>query len=181
MVVPDTVNSRTIDDILEDGLRKGIRFLENHPDPLAEREDVRISGVDVLPIHKHLALHADIRNDVVHAIEGAQKGGFSAAGGPDERRDFVGSDVQRDIEERLKTIIEEIEMLYFDLRILRHESAFPPTTDISFGNECAGRWLRDSLREPERSRPARCHIASVGPHPHSEAEWTRCTDGRAAP
>ena len=66
-------------DVVVDAHREWIRLLEHHSHALAQEVYVHLA-VDVLAVEQKFAGYAAALNEVVHAVEGFQQRGFSAAG-----------------------------------------------------------------------------------------------------
>jgi len=104
-------------DIFVDGFRKRVVFLEDHADAAAEFQEVDVGAVDIDAVDVDgTGGDAGARDAVVDAVEAAQQGGFSAAGGSDEGGDAVKWDVQGDIMEGLFRMVGEAQILNPDGR-----------------------------------------------------------------
>ena len=90
----DAVDAQRVDDVFEDGLGEGVGFLEDHADAFAEGDDVDAGGVDFAAVDVDGAVDAAGVDEVVHAVEAAEEGGFAAAGGADEGGDSFFGDVR---------------------------------------------------------------------------------------
>ena len=66
-----------------------VRLLEHHADVAADHHRVDRLGVDVLAEELHVALEAEARDQVVHAVEAAQHRALAAARGADEAGDLA--------------------------------------------------------------------------------------------
>src|SRR6266849_7090291 len=77
------VDAQAIGNILENGLGERVGALENHTDTATIRSDVLHK--DVLAVEQNFTLEARAADGFVHAVEGAQQGGFATAGGANER------------------------------------------------------------------------------------------------
>ena len=108
------VDADAVGDVLEDGLRKGIRLLEDHPHAAAERDHVGARGVDVPAFDDDLSLDPRPRDDVVHPVQGAQERALAAARRPDEGRHQVRRDLDGDVFERPLRAVEEVQALDVD-------------------------------------------------------------------
>ena len=86
---------RAVDDVVEDRLGKRIGPLEHHADAAADLRHVLVENV--LAVERDLAFDPGIAQGFVDAVQIAQKSGFAAARGPDQRGDFVGGELERDI------------------------------------------------------------------------------------
>ncbi len=58
---------------------KWVRTLKDHTDPLSERDNITSRLINILIIEGDSALDAGMGDEIVQAIKGAKKGGFSAA------------------------------------------------------------------------------------------------------
>ena len=105
------VDARAIGDILVDRLRKRIRLLKDHADARAQFHHVDAVVVDILVVERDLAGDAAGLDRIVHAVEAAQESGLAAAGGADQCRHRIGTDLQIDIEERTLVAIENRNVL----------------------------------------------------------------------
>ncbi len=83
-VFGEGVDARTIGDIFVDGFRKGVGFLEHHADLSSEGDGVDFFIVDVLAVDFDDAGDATFGDHIVHAIEAAQEGRFTAARRPNQ-------------------------------------------------------------------------------------------------
>ncbi|CAN3975603.1 sporulation transcription factor Spo0A, partial [Dysosmobacter welbionis] len=72
----DAVGPGAVGHVVIDAHREGIGLLEHHADLLAQPGGVHIGGVDVLPGVVDLPLNADARYQVIHPVQGLQKGGL---------------------------------------------------------------------------------------------------------
>ena len=104
------VEPHAVGDVLEDRLGKRVRLLEHHPDAPAQPDDVDARRVDVLAVDLDVSLDARARDDVVHPVERAQERALAAARRPDERRDQVRRDVDRDCLERPLGAVVEVQV-----------------------------------------------------------------------
>ncbi|MOA01928.1 hypothetical protein D3C78_1213550 [compost metagenome] len=85
LVAGKAVDTRAIGDVLVDRLREGVRLLEHHADAGAQFHDVDRLIVDIVGIERDLAGDPATVDRVVHTVQGAQEGGFTAAGRADKR------------------------------------------------------------------------------------------------
>src|SRR5712691_7062331 len=100
------VDAQAIGNILENGFGERVGALENHTDTATIGSDVL--GKDVLAIKQNFTFEACAADGFVHAVEGAQQGGFAAPRGANERGDLVGGDAHADVEEDLLAAVKEI-------------------------------------------------------------------------
>ncbi|MPN13702.1 hypothetical protein SDC9_161026 [bioreactor metagenome] len=105
------MDPRSEGDVVIDGHVKGIGFLEHHADLLAQHHDVHVA-VDVAPFEFQCAFHPGLGNQIIHAIQTAQEGGFPAAGRPNQGGDFIFPDIQIEILQRLKLVVPEIHLAH---------------------------------------------------------------------
>ena len=77
------------DHVFVDRLRERIVFLEHHAHPLAQGNHLHGGIVETGPVDADVALVTDALDEVVHAVEVAQQGGFPAAGRTDQRGDLM--------------------------------------------------------------------------------------------
>jgi hypothetical protein len=83
--------------------------LKDHADPPAEGHDVHALGVDVGAVERHRPADPRARNQVVHAIEGAEKRRLAATRRTDAGGYLMSLDVESDVGERLLVAVEEVE------------------------------------------------------------------------
>src|SRR5690606_33350585 len=122
LAVGEAVEARPVGDVLEDRLGEGIGLLKHHAHPGAQRHHVHPAGVDVLVVEDEGARHPADVDGVVHAVQGAQEGGFATARGADHGDHLVLADVDADVEDRLLVAVEDIHVAHAHLRF-RHEGA----------------------------------------------------------
>ena len=104
-----------VGDVVEHGLRKGIRLLEDHADAPAQRDHVHARAVDVLAVEEQLARRAAAGDQVVHAVDRPQQRALAAAAGADDGRHLAGWEIERDVLHRLVVAVEEGEILAGDM------------------------------------------------------------------
>ena len=102
------------DDVFVDGLGEGIVLLEDHADAFAEGNDFDFGIVEAGAVETDIATMADAVDEIVHAIEVAQEGGFAAAGGTDEGGDVIFGKGEVDVVKDLLGAIPEVEVVHFD-------------------------------------------------------------------
>ena len=83
------MNSGTICHVVVNTHGEGIGLLEHHADLFAKQCGIYLGIVDVLSVQQNGSVNLHIENQVVHTVQGFQKGGLSAAGRPDESGDFI--------------------------------------------------------------------------------------------
>ena len=94
------------------GKRRGL--LKHHAHFGAQEVQVDIFAENVFIVQQQIALGFHARIKVVHAVEGAQQGGFSAAGGADKGGDFVGGNIQIDVFQRVERAVVKVEIAHGD-------------------------------------------------------------------
>ncbi len=119
-VIADARELRCEGDVVVDRFRKGVRFLKNHTDPLADLHGVHLGGVDVPPFEEDLPLHAGAVDQVVHPVEEPKQGRLAAAGRADQGGDAVLFKIQRDVRQRPKGAVEEIHVFCPDDHLFVH-------------------------------------------------------------
>src|SRR5690606_39169384 len=112
LAVGEAVEARPVGDVLEDRLGEGIGLLKHHAHPGAQRHHVHPAGVDVLVVEDEGARHPADVDGVVHAVQGAQEGGFATARGADHGDHLVLADVDADVEDRLLVAVENIHVAH---------------------------------------------------------------------
>ena len=85
----DAVGAGAVGNIIVNAHGEGIGLLEDHADLLAQHRHILLRGVDLMAVVGKRPGDLHIRNQVVHAVDGAQEGGFAAAGGADESGDLL--------------------------------------------------------------------------------------------
>src|SRR2546430_1282444 len=110
--------AKAIGDIVEDRLRKRIRFLEHHADPHAhlDRVDVRCEQIAVVGMQHDASLVAVAGIEIVHAVEAAQEGRLAAARRPDQRGHLALVDRHADGLQCLEVAVVEVEILHLGFR-----------------------------------------------------------------
>ena len=66
------MKSKTVRDVIENRFGKWVRPLEDHSDPLSQRNDIEARVVYILTIQERLPLDSHAGDQVVHAVETAQ-------------------------------------------------------------------------------------------------------------
>jgi hypothetical protein len=72
-------------------VREQVEGLEDHPDPAAQRVDVRIRVADVLPLDQDRALGC-----LLEPVDAAQQGRLARSGRADDAHDLATTDVEVD-------------------------------------------------------------------------------------
>ena len=78
-------------------LNHRIRLLKDHSDPPANLDGVDLRRIKILIIESHTAFESDTRDQIIEEVEAAQHGTLTATGRPDERRNAVLRNIQRDV------------------------------------------------------------------------------------
>ena len=86
------VGTGTVGNVIIDAHGEGIRLLEHHADVPPQGAHVHVLIENAAAVIAHLPGNPHRGDQVVHAVQGFQKGGLSAAGGPDEGRDVLFGD-----------------------------------------------------------------------------------------
>ena len=96
-------------DVVVDGFRKGIRFLENHADSLSNFDwiDTRIVKIDA--VIQDLPIDPSRFNKVVHAVKATKHCRLSAARRTNKRCDFVLENLKIDIAHCSKLAVVDVE------------------------------------------------------------------------
>ncbi len=105
-----------VGDIVVDAHGEGIGLLEHHAHPAAQVGELHLPGKDILALQPDIALDADARHQIVHPVQGLEKGRFAAAGRADEGSDLPLAHIQRDALEGLEIAVPEIQVLGRDHR-----------------------------------------------------------------
>ena len=113
-VVLAAEDARAEGDVVVDRLRERVRFLEDHPDQLADLDRVDARPVEVLAVVEQLALHFGGGDQVVHPVEAAQQRALAAAGGADQRRHLVAADLHRDPLDGGDAAVEDVDALQLE-------------------------------------------------------------------
>jgi hypothetical protein len=95
--------------------REDVGFLEDHADLFAEGNDVGLLIVDRFAVEDDVPLHTAAGDQVVHAVEDAEKGGLAAAGRSDDRRDRARRDVERDVSQSVEIAVIQVDRLCLQL------------------------------------------------------------------
>ena len=102
------VDLQAIRDVVVDRLRKGIGPLENHAH--APPQIGHVHAAHVFVIQQNPAFHARVFDRIVDAVQIPQEGRLAASRRPDQRRHFALQHVERDIVQRLKLTVIEIDV-----------------------------------------------------------------------
>ena len=97
LAVGQSVDPRSVCDVVVDGLRKWIGLLEHHADTGAKLHHVEAGIVDIFPVELDAARHPADVDGIVHPVEAAQEGRLAAARGADHRQHLVRADVEVDV------------------------------------------------------------------------------------
>ena len=109
-IVGHPEDARAEGDVVVDRLREGVRLLEDHADPLPHLDRVDVSAVEILAVVEDLAFDHRARDQVVQVVEAADERALAAARGPDEGRDEVPVDLERDVLQRLVAVVGDAEV-----------------------------------------------------------------------
>jgi hypothetical protein len=104
------MDPHTIGDVLVDGLRKGVGFLEDHTHLRAQRHDIHFPAIDIHPFQLDLAAYATPLDGVVHSIQAAYKRRFSTTRGADHGDDFIATDIERETMDRALVTVVDIDI-----------------------------------------------------------------------
>ena len=96
--------------------------MKDHADLAADFHGVDVIAVEVLSLQEQFAGDVTARHKIVHAVEGAQERGFSAARGTDDGGDLLAFDLQVDIADRHESAVKNGEGVGFDCVIIFHIS-----------------------------------------------------------
>ena len=110
----DAVGAGAVGHVVIDGHGEGIGLLEHHADLLAQPGGVHAGVIDVLAGVVDLTLDADALHQVVHAVQGLQEGGLTAAGGADEGGDLVLRNLNIHVQQGVVGAVPEIQILGFN-------------------------------------------------------------------
>ena len=111
VLVLDAVDAQAVGHVLEDALGEGVGLLEDHAHLLPQAHHVGAGLVDVLAVQHDAAFHPAAGDQVVHAVETTQEGGFAAAGRADEGRDAAGLEIQADILQGVGSAVIDVDLL----------------------------------------------------------------------
>ena len=107
-------DTQAVDDVFIDAFGKWVPFLKDHADPPAQLNDVRRGVVDIFAFELDFAGDPRVEDEVVHAVETAQQGGFAAARRADERRGFFFRDLEVDRFESTLVAVVKVDVLDTD-------------------------------------------------------------------
>src|SRR3990170_6758785 len=80
----DSRDPQPVDDVFIDAFRKWVPLLKDHPDPSPEIYNIGRGAIDLSPMDFDTASNGDGINEIVHAVEAAQKRCFAASRRADE-------------------------------------------------------------------------------------------------
>ena len=103
-------------DVVINGHRERRGLLEYHAYLCAQLVKVLASVENIVAVENNGTRGGLLRVELIHAVEGAQQGGFSTAGRTDEGRDLFFGDVQMDIFKRTVFAVIKIKILDDDSR-----------------------------------------------------------------
>ncbi|MNN67448.1 hypothetical protein D3C81_1830820 [compost metagenome] len=108
--------------------------MEHHTYLLAEAHHIGAGAVDVHTLYIHISGYPDIVDQVIHPVQGAEEGGFAAAGRADQGVDGVFLDIQVDIMKGVIITVKQIQVAY---RYFRLHGRLLPSVEF-FGQNPAG-------------------------------------------
>ena len=94
--------------------------MKHHADMGAQGHHIHIFIIDVFALDGDFTLDAANIHKVVHAVDRAQKGGFSAARGADQRGDLVARHVKVNAVQRLFFAVKHINIAGGNYRVFAH-------------------------------------------------------------
>ena len=112
-----TGDTKGEDDVLVDGFGEGVVFLEDHTDAFAEGDDFEYWVKQAGAVEADITGVADAIDEIVHAVEVAEQGGFAATGGADESGDVAFREGEMNIVQHLIAAVPEIEVIDLDVRM----------------------------------------------------------------
>jgi hypothetical protein len=128
------MDPHTIGDVLVDGFRKRVGFLEDHTHLRAQRHDVHFPAIDVRPFQLNLAANATALDGVVHSIQATYKRRFPAARGADHGDDVIGADIERDSTDGVVVTVVDIDIAAGHARVLHELLADRPAILPVYGH-----------------------------------------------
>src|SRR5450759_4065922 len=117
------IDARPVRDVVIDALRKRIRSLKDHADPLAKGDDIHPLLIDVLAVQTDLSRAPSAGYQLVEPIDRAQERRLAASRWSYQRRHRARRDRHVDVEQRLRATIPEVEALDIDLTRVRHRTS----------------------------------------------------------
>ena len=152
--------------VVVDRLGERVGLLEDHPDPAADLDPVDAAAVEVVTVVEQLPGDAEARDRVVHPVQAAQEGRLAAARRPDDRRDHVAVDVQRDALDRPRGAVGDRQVANLENGLAARSTRRCRRT----GGPRATGWVRTGCgtaprRAGDRARPAAglSIVALIGP------------------
>src|SRR5712692_8669264 len=106
-----SLDTQAVSDVVKNRFGKRIGTLKHHADTLAQKYHICRLVIDILCIEFRLSLGTSSGDEVIHAIERAQKGRFAATGWPNQGGNLMFAYGQRDIIEGLFGTVVKIQML----------------------------------------------------------------------
>ena len=116
------LQTRAKGDILVDGFGKRVGLLKNHAHAATEVDRVDALGIDIVAVERHGALDARTLDQVIHAVDAAQKRRLAAARRANEGGDGVFGDVEVKPRQRMKVTVPKVEILGRNGRLLQRGS-----------------------------------------------------------
>ena len=105
----EPVDAQAISDVVENGFRKRIGLLEDHPHAPPQLRDVQPHNVFV--IEPDVAFEPRVTNGFMHAVERAQQRGLPAARRTNQAGDPIGGNPQVNAEQSLFAAVIEVEVV----------------------------------------------------------------------
>ena len=122
-MVLQTRHTRSVSYIFENRFWKWVGLLEDHANVLAK--SYRINLEDIFTINQDRPFRVNTRDQVIHAVEAAQEGTFSAAGRTNQRCDLVFRDFDADIFQSTKFTVVQTVVNGFKFRIVHRTLRTP--------------------------------------------------------
>ena len=116
------LQTRAKGDIIVDGFGKRVGLLKNHAHAATEVDRVDALGIDIVAVERHGALDARTLDQVIHAVDAAQKRRLTAARRANEGGDGVFGDVEVEPRQRMKVTVPKVEILGRNGRLLQRGS-----------------------------------------------------------
>ena len=85
-----------VGDVVIDRLGEDIGLLKDHADAAPDIDRIDVSSVEIVAVVGEQSGDLGAIDQVVHPVEAPQHGGLAAPRRPDERRDLMHADLQRD-------------------------------------------------------------------------------------
>ena len=108
-MITDPVNPRSVSNIIINGHRERICFLEHHPDSLPQNIGIHIL-VNIHTVQCDFSLNPAALYQIIHTVKRLHESGFSAAGRSDQRGNPMFLNAKIDILQRLVITVPEIQI-----------------------------------------------------------------------